>query len=97
MVCRRSEVTGEVRFSTCCYCSRCCLTFCLILYMFLVRRSCIFLTSAARNVFFGRAASFLSSLNQDRTRTEPAEPEGQTLFTFSPFRLKIQQEALLSS
>lgn len=46
-------------FTSCCCC---CLTFSLILYMFLVRRSCIFLTSAAWNVFLGRDASFLSSL-----------------------------------
>lgn len=37
-------------------------TFCLILYMFFDRMSCIFLTSPARNFLLGRDASFLSSL-----------------------------------
>lgn len=37
-------------------------TFCRMLYMFFDRMWCIFLTSAARNFFLGRVASFLSSL-----------------------------------
>lgn len=42
-------------------------TFCLILYMFFDKMSCILLTSAARNVFLGRDTSFLSSLKQGQS------------------------------